>query len=104
MRCFACDCPVSGDSYDSKTDRFYCTTCIEPTLEEGLKSYSWEKSLELPLDQFAKTVEILDEDPVDTTDTMSFTPVLEYHSGQVRTSFEDRDYYGYEEEPEDVEL
>lgn len=36
MKCFACDCTVSGSSLDNKTGRYYCEACFEPTVEEML--------------------------------------------------------------------
>lgn len=33
MKCFACDILVTSEAYDSKTDRYYCQTCMEFTNE-----------------------------------------------------------------------
>ena len=51
MKCFACDCTVSSESYDSKTDRFYCLTCMEPTneiiLNQELRDATKDHGLEM---------------------------------------------------------
>ena len=51
MRCFACNLLVSTEAYDSKTDRHYCSECMEPTneiiLNQELRDATKDHGLEM---------------------------------------------------------
>lgn len=36
MHCYCCDRHLEQPVYDKLTDRYYCSTCLEPTIDEQL--------------------------------------------------------------------